>query len=110
MRGKFYFLLLFVIVLTSCALFSETGKTYLSIRGLAQDQDEKGYVLISTFGDFWPAKVVEVKTAMHEISFKSESFGDKVYSGYHGYKLKVLKLSADNDNEVFIVLRSRNKI
>jgi len=106
MKRKLYFLLLFSTVLLSCTFFNETGKQYLSIRGLTQDQNEKGYVLIGTFGDSWPAKVVEVKVARHEISFESESFSNRVYSE-RGYKFKVLKLLTGNHDEIIVVLRSK---
>jgi hypothetical protein len=106
---KIFFLICLSVLILSCGLLNETGTNYLSVRGLLQDQDSKGFILIGTLGDDYPATVSGVKTAMHEISFVTLDGERKIYSGYYGYKLKVLELTSDAETKVFVVLRSKKK-
>ena len=97
--------LLIIILFTSC---SEVGKTFQNYNQFINYQNEQDFLFLGRFGDSWPAEVIEVETAMNEISFTYKGTNHK-YPGYDGYNLKVVRLISDNGNENIVVLRSKEK-
>ena len=109
MGFKYFFICFTCLFIFACSFFNETGKTYLSARGLIRDQDNKGFILLATFGDSWPAEVIGAKRSKHEIDFLVPESGRQVYSDYYGYDLKVLELRSKNGEKIFAVFRSKKK-
>ena len=95
------------IILCSCSK-GEIGKTYQNLEELENDQDKIGFVRTGRFGDNWPAKVIEVKTAMNEIEFSRNGRTHR-YRKFDGYELKVVRLAAEENKENIIVFKSKNK-
>ncbi|MBU1100129.1 MAG: hypothetical protein KKA84_06970 [Bacteroidetes bacterium] len=93
--------------LMSC---SEVGKEFDSYGDFIDDQNEEGFLFLGRFGENWPAEVVEVVTAMDEITFTLRDGVSHIYDGFEGYELKVVKLESEMGLETVIVLRSKEKI
>ena len=99
-----------IVLAVSTGIFLLKSKTYNNLNELLKAQEKKGYVLLGKFGNNWPAKVTEKKTAMNEITFTLENGTQHTYPGYDNYKLKVIRLLAKNNKENVIVFRSEKKM
>ncbi len=95
----------------SCFLLScgDTCASFDSYDEFLKDQEEKGFVFLGRFKDEWPAKIIEERSAMNEISFEMKDGGKHRYPGYDGYKLKMVRLETSSGNEAVVVLRSKEK-
>ena len=109
MKKSFLIIAAITLLLCSCTSFGDLGKSYSNFEELKKDQESKGFVFLGKFGDTWPAEVKEVKIESNEISFELKSGREHRYSGYEGYELKMLRLSADNQEENVVILRSKEK-
>ena len=109
MKRMLLLLIVSTVILSSCGSKSEVGNSYKSYGDLMSDQKEKGYVFLGRFGESWPAKVTEVRTAMNEISFQRHDGTKHRYPGYDGYELKVIRLMSSSNEETLIVVRSKKK-
>ena len=97
------------VILCSCGSKSEVGKSYKSYDDLINDQKAKGYVFLGRFGESWPAELTEVRTAVNEISFQRLGGIKHRYPGYDGYELKMIRLMSSSNEEIVIVVRSKEK-
>jgi hypothetical protein len=98
-----------IVFVVACLSCGENGKNYNSYDDFIEAQEADSFVFLGRFGESWPAEVVEVKTAMNEISFELKDGTKHRYPGYDGYELKMVRLIAKNDHETVIVLRSKEK-
>ena len=97
----------FLLALAACG--EPQQKEFDSFGALMKAQKQAGFVWLGTFGDSWPATVVEERTAEDEISFTRSNGTPHTYPGYTGYTLKVVRLKAKDGEEVLIVFRSKEK-
>ena len=81
---------------------------YGSLAELTKAHD-RGYVVLGRFGDAFPAAVKEMRVAKDEIAFRLNNGTQHVYPGYTGYKLKLVRLTAQDGRETVILFRSRAK-
>jgi hypothetical protein len=72
-------------------------------------QKNDGYVSIGKFDMNWPATYVDEITGEDEISFTRQDGTPHQYTGFRGYRLKVVRLRDGIGREPMFVLRSRSK-
>jgi hypothetical protein len=89
--------------------FADIGKSYATLEDLKKDQKSKGYVFLGRFGNSWPAELREVKIEMNGISFERKDGTKHRYTGFDGYEIMLLRLSADNQKENIVIFRSIEK-
>ena len=109
MKRLIIFATLCIGLTVTCFSCGEMGKNYDSYDDFIYAQEAQGFVFLGRFGESWPAEIIEVKTAMHEIAFELQGGSKHRYPGYDGYELKVVLLIDKNENETVIVLRSKEK-
>ncbi len=97
-----------IMTLWSCSK-GEIGKTYQNLSELESAQDKMGFVRTGKFGNNWPAKVSEIKTAMNEIKFTRKDGTPHRYFGFDGRELKMIRLVTEDNKENIIVFKSKNK-
>jgi curli biogenesis system outer membrane secretion channel CsgG len=86
------------------------GKTFASLRNAVDDFDLQGFVIQGRFErSQWPATVVFEKESLNEISFVLKSGVPHTYSGYDGYRLKVVVLEDAVHDETVLVFRTKNR-
>lgn len=85
------------------------GQKYHSLAELKTAEAVAGFVTTGFFGDSWPATVTEVTTAADSISFSRQGGTKHTYKGFGGYRMKVVKLLSEKQQEVIVVFRSRAK-
>jgi TolB-like protein len=89
---------------------SSMGKTFAALRGAVDYFDSQGYVIQGRFErSRWPATVVHEKESLNEISFALKSGDPHLYSGYDGYRLKVVALEDAVHDETVLVFRSKDR-
>ena len=101
--------MLSIVWTVACFSCGEMGNSYDSYHDFISAQEAKGFVFLGRFGESWPAEIIEVKMAMHEIAFELQGGSKHRYPGYDGYELKVVRLIDQNERETVIVLRSKEK-
>ena len=87
---------------------ADIGKPYGGLEDLKKDHQAKGYVFIGRFGNSWPAEIVEVTIQMDEISFELNDGQKHNYKGFDGYEIVLLRLRANNKENV-VIFRSIKK-
>jgi TolB-like protein len=86
------------------------GKTFAALRDAVDYFDSQGYVIQGRFErSQWPATVVHEKESLNEISFALKSGTPHLYSGYDGYRLKVVALEDAVHDETVLVFRSKDR-
>jgi hypothetical protein len=100
-----YSILALLVALAACG----GQKTYSSFGELMRAQEEDGFVLLGSFGDSWPATIVEEREARDEISFTRANGTPHRYPGYTGYILRVVRLKGKDGGEGLFVFRSKEK-
>ncbi len=85
------------------------GVRYASLEELVVDQQVAGYVRTGTFGDHWPAQVIAIQTADDGIGFVRRNGTPHNYTGFAGYRMKVVRLNGPGEQETIVVFRSTNK-
>ena len=100
-----YSILALLVTLAACG----GKKTFSGLGELTRAQEEDGFVLLGSFGDSWPATIVEEREAKDEISFTRADGTPHRYPGYTGYVLKVVRLKGKDGGEGLYVFRSREK-
>ncbi len=84
------------------------GKTFATLRDAVDYFDSQGYSIQGRFEHSqWPATVVREKESLNEISFALKSGTPHLYSGYDGYRLKVVALEDAVQDETVLVFRSK---
>jgi len=68
-----------------------------------------GYVVIGSFGNHWPARIVTVTEGRGQIGFTRADGVPHAYSGFEGYALKAVFLKDSEGRETIVVLRSKEK-
>ena len=109
MKRLLVFASLCIALTVTCFSCGEIGKNYDSYDDFINTQEAQGFVFLGRFGKSWPAEIIEVKRAMHEIAFELQGGSKHRYPGYDGYELKVVRLIDKNEKETVIVLRSKEK-
>lgn len=89
--------------------FVDIGKRYSRLDELKTELDAKGYVFLGKFGDSWPAELKEAEKDMDGISFERSNGRKHDYTGFDGYEVLMLRLSADNQEENVVIFRSKEK-
>ena len=87
---------------------ADIGKPYAGLEDLKKDHQAKGYVFIGRFGNSWPAELMEVTIQMDEISFELYDGQKHNYTGFDGYEIVLLRLRANNKENV-VIFRSIKK-
>ncbi len=85
------------------------GERYASLQDLVADQQAAGYLRTGYFGKHWPATVIEIRTDHDGISFVRQNGTRHNYTGFGGYRMKVVRLSGPGEQETLVVFRSANK-
>lgn len=85
------------------------GERYASLDALVADQKAAGYLRTGTFGQHWPATVVQIETSENGIDFVRKDGTAHRYQGFEGYRMKVVHLRDSGDQETLVVFRSENK-
>jgi TolB-like protein len=86
------------------------GKTFTAVRDVVDYFDSHGYVIQGRFEQSqWPATVVFEKESLNEISFALKSGIPHLYSGYDGYRLRVVALEDAAHGETVLVFRSKKR-
>ena len=85
------------------------GEPYASLEELVADQQAAGYLRTGYFGKHWPATVTEIHTDHDGISFVRKSGTRHSYTGFGGYRMKVVHLSGPGEQETIVVFRSEGK-
>lgn len=85
------------------------GARYASLEELAADQQAAGYVRTGYFGQHWPATVVEIDTDDDGIRFVRKNGTPHNYTGFDGYRMKMVRLDASGDRETIVVFRSAER-
>ena len=89
---------------------SSKGKTFAALRDAVDHYDSQGFVTQGRFEHSqWPATVVHEKESANEISFALKSGTPHTYSGYEGYRLKVVTLEDAGHGETVLVFRSKDR-
>ena len=76
---------------------------------LLKAQADDRYVVIGRFDESWPATYIDEIASSNEISFASYDGTPQQYSGFDGYKLKVVRLLDKAGRQPMFVLRSQAK-
>lgn len=85
------------------------GERYASLDELVADQLAAGYLKVGYFGKFWPAAVTEIADAEDGIVFYRSDGTRHTYTGFEGYRMKMVRLLGDNGKETIIIFRSVDK-
>ena len=85
------------------------GERYASLEELVADQRAAGYLRTGYFGNHWPAMVIEVQTDDDGIRFIRRDGTPHNYTGFEGYRMKVVHLSGPGELETIVVFRSADK-
>lgn len=85
------------------------GMRYASLDELTGDQQAAGYLRTGRFGNHWPATVSAINTDNDGISFVRKDGTPHRYSGFAGYRMKVVHLRGPGDQETIVVFRSAVK-
>ena len=72
-------------------------------------QERRGFVKIGQFDASWPAEYVSELIGEDEIAFARRDGTPHRYSGFDGYRLKVVRLRDAQGREPLFVLRSQFK-
>ncbi|HKI52461.1 MAG TPA: hypothetical protein VJ995_10345 [Geothermobacteraceae bacterium] len=83
----------------------QLGRRYASLAELEAQQHKSGYVRIGSFGEDWPARVIEIMTSQDQISFTRQNGNRHSYNGFTGYTLKLIRLEGRH-GELVVVFRS----
>jgi hypothetical protein len=73
------------------------------------EQKKHGFISIGKFDTSWPATYVDELMAEDSISFMRQDGTPHKYSGFGGYRLKVIRLRDAAGGEPIFVLRSQHK-
>ncbi len=85
------------------------GERYTSLEELVADQKAAGYLRTGYFGKHWPATVTEIQVDDDGISFVRKNGPRHSYTGFDGYRMKVVHLSGPGEQETVVVFRSVDK-
>jgi len=81
------------------------GTNYASLADLEKAQQQAGYAKIGTFGNDWPARIIEVTRSRDRLTFARQDGTRHSYNGFAGHTLKMIRLQGRRA-EVIIVFRS----
>lgn len=99
-------LLLVASLVTHCSRGPERrGTSYPSPDALVLSQQQLGFVRVGSFGNSWPARIVEVRTSRDRLQFQRADGSRHSYNGFDGYTLKLIRLQGDG-GEVIMIFRS----
>jgi hypothetical protein len=107
-RRLFPLLALFVAALSlgTCSRGPDRiGTNYASLADLEKAQQQAGYAKIGTFGNDWPARIIEVARSRDRLTFTRQDGTRHSYNGFAGHALKMIRLQGRRA-EVIIVFRS----
>ena len=85
------------------------GQHYASLTVLVADQLVAGYLKTGYFGNDWPATVSEITSDNDGIVFTKRDGSRHTYSGFNGYRMKMVRLNGGGDREIIVVFRSVEK-
>jgi hypothetical protein len=89
----------------------ENGKEFGSLADAVADYEAQGFQKTGQFPrSEWPARVTSVQEATNQITFQLKGGMRHTYSGYSGYRLKVVRMEDAAGKETAVVFRSREKI
>lgn len=86
----------------------ERGKRFRSLDGLKQFESRKGFVFVGQIGQFYDARIVDVRNANEQIAFTVNG-QLHTYEGFIGYQLKVVLLKDNRGQEFAVVFRSKEQ-
>lgn len=92
---------------------AEIGMTFTSLAQVSSYFGQRGFVVTGKFENSrWPAKLVRLKEAMHEVSvtLKSGKFLNYSGPGFTGYRLRVATLEDADGGETVVILSSKELI
>ncbi len=69
----------------------------------------EGWVEIGQFGGGWPARLRDTQSGYESIAFVRADGSRHRYHRFHGYRLRVVFLDADDGSEIIVVLRAARK-
>ena len=69
----------------------------------------EGWIQIGRFGDGWPARVRAQYDGYESLAFQRADGSRHEYTGFHGYRLRVVTLTAIDGSETIVVLRAAQK-
>lgn len=84
------------------------GTQYHSLAELDAVQHSSSYVRVGLFGNYWPARVVEIQVEDDGIRFIRGSGTPHTYSKFEGYRMQMVRLH-QGSNETVVVYRSMEK-
>jgi hypothetical protein len=74
------------------------------------EQERAGWVAVGRFGGHWPARPVREHTDNDGIRFTRADGTPHHYSGFDGYRMRVVFLADASGRESIVVLRSRERL
>lgn len=93
----------------SLTYYDARGKIFSGLSGLIVSEEKAGFELLGSFAGNWPCKAVSAETAADRLQFDLETYGPQAYTGYAGYKLKLIRLVCSDDRKGGAVFRSKSK-
>lgn len=84
------------------------GAEFPTLSELDAAQNRAGYVRIGLFGNYWPARIVEIAEDDGGIRFTRAGGTPHSYSGFKGYRLQMIRL-VQGSHETIVVYRGQTQ-